>query len=131
MAEHGNIYFKSAQVLGHKNLRAGLWLLLNKDHLPSLRLSDALETWANIKPVIIQAPPGSNIFGDVGLIDFGQVVDVLILSLGEVDPGLIISCKICGRQTFKRSGTQKFCRQHSWSTKEGRRYHRQQRRANA
>ena len=119
-------YYASAKALGDKNFRSGIGQLLKQDRLPSARLSEALEVWATIKPVIIQALPGSNIFGDVGLIDFGQVVDVLILSLGEIDDSLLVKCKACGTLTFKRAGNQRYCRQHSWATPQGRRWHRQQ-----
>lgn|GEM_PF-4589091 len=120
-------YNPAAVKLGNSNLRATLWRFLNEDGFkPSEHFLEALRGWSGAEPIIVKAEFGSNIFGDVGLIDFGQVVDVLILSLGEIDDSLLIKCKVCGRQTFKRSGNQLYCRRHSWSTPEGRRWHRQQ-----
>ncbi len=127
LSEHNGIYFASAEKLGHNNLRGSIWRLLNQDCPPSPRLSEALQTWANVKPVIIQALPGTPIFGEVGLIELAQGIEILILSTGEIDDSLLVKCQACGRQAIKRSGTQRFCQEHSYSTQEGRRWHRQQR----
>ena len=123
LAEYDNTYFKSAQALGHKNLRAGIWLLLNKDHPPSPRLRDALEHWALVKPVIVECTNGSSIFGEVGLLDLGQVVAVLIMRPKAWERHSIF-CKICQQKAPRWSSTQKYCAAHSYSTPEGRRYHR-------
>jgi len=123
-----NGYYPAAKKLGNPSLRATLWRFLNEEGFkPSKHFMAALWEWADVDPVIIQAQPGTPVFGDVGLIELAQGVDILILSLGEIDESLLIKCQACGRQTIKRSGTQRFCRRHSWATKEGRRWHRQQR----
>lgn len=84
-------YYQAASRLGNPNLRATLWRYLNEDGFtPSKHFMAALLDWAHVDLVIIQVLPGGNPFGEVGLIDFGQVVDVTILSLGEIDESLFI-----------------------------------------
>ena len=117
-------YYSAAQTLGNANLRAGLWLLLKQGHPPSPRLRKAIEEWGGA-PIIIEAAPGTVIFGEVGLLDLGQVASILILEYTEIDEDCLVKCQVCGRKTIKRSGNQKFCSRHSYATPEGRRWHRQ------
>ena len=125
LIEEFGTFYAAAKALGDRNLRSGLWALQNQDRPPSPRLSDALETWANVKPVIIEAAPGTVIFGEVGLLDLGQVASILILEYTEIDEDCLVKCQVCGRKTIKRAGNQKFCSRHSYATPEGRRWHRQ------
>jgi len=121
-------YYGAAKAIGDRNLRAGFRRLLLANHPPSERLRKALEAWADIDILIIEVVAGSNIFGTVGLLELSRAVNILILAPPEIDEDLLIKCAACGRRTIKRSGNQKFCRQHSYGTPEGRRWQRQHKR---
>ena len=99
LLEQFGTFYGSAKTLGHHNLRAGLWLLLKKDHPPSARLRDALEDWANIKRI------------------------TLVMPTAEWNRHTII-CAVCGKRCVRWSGNQRYCSEHSWATAEGRRWHR-------
>ena len=121
-------YYPAAKKLGDPNLRAGLWLLLKNNRPPSPRLQKALERWANIETVIIEVPPGSPVFGATGaLLDLGQVVAILVMLPQEWERHSI-TCAACGERTPRWSPNQRYCPAHSWTTPEGRRWHRQQQR---
>jgi len=121
-------YYPAASELGNPSLRAALWRLLNEDGFkPPDSLLHALWDWAMLKPVIVEVPPGSPVFGLTGQLDIGQVVAILVLPLDEVQRHLI-TCTVCGEKTPRWSASQKYCPRHSWATAEGRRWHRQHRR---
>ncbi len=120
-------YYPAAKVLGDPNLRASIWLLLKKGRPPSTRLKQALEQWASIKTVIIKALPGIPIIGEVGLLQSGKVKAIIFIAVAERWERHLIPCQVCQAMTPRWSSSQKYCDRHSWSTREGRRYHRQQR----
>ena len=120
-------YYPAAKELGDSNLRAALWRTLNEDGFkPPNRLLHALWDWAQLKAVRIEVPPGSAVFGATGLLNLSQVVAIIVLPIDDVEHHLI-KCTVCGQRTPRWSPTQKYCPKHSWATKEGRRWHRQQR----
>ena len=120
-------YYPAAKELGDPRLRAALWRYINEDGFkPPNSLLHALWEWANLKPVIIEVPPGSPVFGATGaLLDLDQVVAILVMPPDEMQRHMI-DCAVCGEKTPRWSSTQKYCPRHSWSTPEGRRWHRQQ-----
>ena len=118
-------FYAAARELGDPNLRASLWRLLNEDGFrPSKRFLSALWGWANVEPVVIEAPPGTPLFGDVGLLKTGKVIAILILPPEEWERHSI-TCAVCGKRTPRWSPSQRYCPSHSWSTREGRQWHRQ------
>jgi len=125
LARYGG-YNPAAVKLGNSNLRATLWRYLNEDGFrPSKHFLAALRDWEGVDPVLITAESGSVLFGEVGLLDLGQVVAILIMSPAEWQRHSI-TCAACGERTPRWSSSQKYCPAHSWVTKEGRRWHRQQ-----
>ena len=115
-------YYGAAKELGNPNLRASLHRFINQfDFKPSKDFIKALWRWAEIEPVIIEAHPGSIVFGEVGLLSIGQVVAVLVMPPDEWQRHSI-KCAECGVLCPRWSATQKYCSWHSWQTKEGRRY---------
>lgn len=119
-------YYPAAKVLGDPNLRASIWLLLNKGRYPSVRLQKALEEWASIETVIIEALPGIPIIGEVGLLQSDKVNAIIFIAVAEQWECHLIPCQVCQAMTPRWSPSQKYCDLHSWSTPEGRKWHRQQ-----
>ena len=73
--------------------------------------------------VIINAQPGSIIFGETGLFATNQIVAILVLPPEDLIPHMI-PCQACGKMTPRWSASQRFCPAHSWTTAEGRRWQR-------
>lgn len=78
--------------------------------------------------VVIEAQPGSIIFGEVGLLSAGQVVAIVIMPPEEWKRHSI-TCAVCGTTCPRWSSTQKYCEKHSWRTSEGRKYQRERKKA--
>lgn len=123
-----NTYYGSAKALGDKNLRAGFRRLLLSGDPPSLRLRKALDAWADVDVIIIEASPDISLFGEVGLLNTNAVVFVMARVNWERHS---ITCTVCGETTPRWSPNQRYCPAHSWATTEGRRWHRQHKRENS
>lgn len=107
-AESGS-YYGAAKRLGNPNLRASLHRLLNEEGFkPSEGFMTALWQWANIKPVIIKAHPGSFIFGEVGLLSMAQVAVFLVMPPEEWQRHSM-KCEACGLTTTRWHPAQKYC----------------------
>ncbi len=117
-------YYAVAKAIGDSNLRAGFRrLVLNADS-PSPRLREALDTWTDVDVIIIEASPDISLFGEVSLLNTDAVVFVMARVGWERHS---IPCAVCQTMTPRWSSSQKYCDRHSYSTQEGRRWHRQQR----
>lgn len=117
-----NTYYSSAKALGDPGLRAGFRRLVLNGDPPSKRLRKALDAWADVDVLIIEAAPDISLFGEVGLLNTDAVVFVMARVNWERH---LIPCQVCQAMTPRWSSSQKYCDQHSWATKEGRRWHRQ------
>lgn len=117
-------YYRAAKRLGNPTLRAQLHRILNeKSFKPSEEFIKSLWEWAEIKPLVIQAWPGSQMFGasEDGLVNINRVVAIVIMPPEEWKRHSI-TCTVCGTTCPRWSSTQKYCEKHSWQTSEGRSY---------
>lgn len=117
-------YYRAAKQLGNPNLRASLHRLLNeKSFKPSDDFVKSLWEWAEIKPLVIQAWPGSQMFGasEDGLVNINRVVAIVVMPPEEWERHSM-KCDVCGATCPRWSSTQKYCELHSWTTSEGRKY---------
>lgn len=119
-------YYGAAKRLGNPNLRASLHRLLNeKSFKPSDDFVKSLWEWAEIKPLVIQAWPGSQMFGasEAGLVNINRVVAIVVMPPEEWKRHSM-KCEVCHEPTPRWSASQKYCPAHSWQTPEGRKYQR-------
>ena len=107
-------------VADHLGVNPGLAYKVANGKTYSTKVRDALGLPT---AVIIQAQPGSIIFGETGLLAAGQVVAILVMPPEELKAHMI-PCVACGEQTVRWSANQRYCPKHSWSTPEGRKWHR-------
>jgi hypothetical protein len=124
-------YYSAAKRLGNPTLRAQLHRVLNEDSFrPSEDFVKSLWEWAEIKPLVIQAWPGSQMFGasEDGLVNINRVVAIVIMPPEEWKRHSM-ECAVCHEPCPRWSSTQKYCEKHSWQTPEGRRFQREKRAA--
>lgn len=74
-----------------------------------------------IKLVVFEAHPDSEIFDPARLLTMGEIVAIVIMPPEEWQRHSI-KCAVCHEPCPRWSSTQKYCEKHSWQTPEGRRY---------